>query len=140
MKRRMAILFGPLLVAAAAGPCAAAHTATPPSFGDLPTAPETILGSWKMVGERCEEGETPSTRQVDATIRFEADFGYELVVEGWVSRGRYRVEQMRDVPLRVQLRDTLYNFDLVEGRLENWGEGEAVFLCGRIFERAGSDG
>lgn len=136
MMRRMAIFFTPLLVAALAVPCAAARTTAPQPFGDLSIAPQAILGSWKMVGERCEEGETPGTRQVDAAIRFDADFGYELVVEGWIMRGRYRAEQMRDVPLRVQLRDTLYNFDLVGDRLENWSEGEAVFLCGRIFERS----
>lgn len=104
-------------------------------FGELATVPDELLGAWKMVGEKCEEGETPSTRQVDALIRFERDFSYELTVEGWTSRGKYRVDRMRDSPLRIQLADTLYEFDLVDGRLENWSEGEAVFLCGRIFER-----
>lgn len=136
MARRMAPLVGTLLVAAFAVPCAAAQTPATQSSGELATAPDAILGTWKMVGEKYEEGETPDTKQVDASIRFEPDFGYELVVEGWISRGRYRVEQMRDAPLSIQLRETLYEFDLVDGRLENWSEGEAVFLCGRIFERS----
>ncbi|WP_428632498.1 hypothetical protein [Sphingopyxis sp.] len=135
MARRMVMILVTLALAAFAVPSAAAEPPLAPSFGDLAVAPDAILGIWKMVGEKCEEGETPSTKQVDALIRFERDFGYELTVEGWTSRGRYRVEQMRDAPLRIQLADVLYEFDLVDGRLENWSEGEAVFLCGRIFER-----
>ena len=135
MTRRMAIIAG-TLIAAMTVPCAAAETAAKPASGDLTTAPAEILGAWKMVGEKCEEGETPDTRQINALIRFDRDFGYELTVEGWTSRGNYRVEQLRDSPLTIRLNDSLYEFDLVDGRLENWSEGDAVFLCGRIFERA----
>jgi len=136
MARRMAITAGAWLMAALAAPGAAAE----PDYGELATVPATMLGSWKMVGERCEEGETPSAKRVDALIRFEPDFTYELTVEGWTSRGRYRVDRFRDAPLRIQLAGTLYEFDLVGDRLENWSEGDAVYLCGRIFERAGRDG
>lgn len=136
MVRRMVIIAGMLALTAFGVPSAAADPSPAQSFGDLAVAPDAILGTWKMVGEKCEEGETPGTKQVDASIRFEPDFGYELTVEGWTSRGRYRVERMRDAPLMIQLADVLYEFDLVDGRLENWSEGEAVFLCGRIFERA----
>jgi len=134
--RRTMIFAGMLALAASGIPSAAAESPPAQLSGDLAVVPEDILGTWKMVGEKCEEGETPGTKQVDALIRFEPDFRYELTVEGWTSRGRYRVEQMRDLPLTIQLADVLYEFDLVDGRLENWSEGEAVFLCGRIFERA----
>ncbi len=80
------------------------------------------------------EGETPGTKQVDALVRFERDSRYELTVEAG-SRGSYRVEQMPDSLLSIRLGDVPYEFDLVDGRLENWSEGDAVFLCGRIFER-----
>lgn len=133
MMRRMVTLAGAMAFVAVGVPSAAAGQPQPP--GQLAVVPDELLGTWKMVGEKCEEGETPSTRQVDALIRFERDFSYELTVEGWTSRGKYRVDRMRDSPLRIQLADTLYEFDLVDGRLENWSEGEAVFLCGRIFER-----
>lgn len=136
MMGRTGMIVCALALAAFGVPSAAAESAPASSFGDLAVVPDEILGTWKMVGEKCEEGETPSAKPIDALIRFERDFGYELTVEGWISRGRYRVEQMRDVPLRVQLADPLYEFDLVDGRLENWSEGDAVFLCGRIFERA----
>jgi len=136
MAGRMAIMAGALLLGTLAGPSAA----TEPAYGQLTAVPDTMLGSWKMTGERCEEGETQTTKAVDALIRFEPDFTYELTVEGWTSRGRYRVDRFRAAPLRIQLADTLYEFDLVGDRLENWSEGEAVYLCGRIFERAGSDG
>ncbi len=135
MAGRMAIMAGVLFMATPAAPSAA----TEPAYGQLTAVPDTMLGSWKMTGERCEEGETPSAKAVDAQIRFESDFTYELIVEGWASRGRYRVDRFRAAPLRIQLADTLYEFDLIGDRLENWSEGEAVYLCGRIFERAGSD-
>lgn len=140
MTGRMAIMAGVLLMAALVAPSAPASSMAEPAYGQLATVPATMLGSWKMAGERCEEGETPSAKAVDARIRFEPDFTYELAVEGWTSRGRYRVDRFRDAPLRIQLADTLYEFDLVGDRLENWSEGDAVYLCGRIFERAGSDG
>lgn len=136
MARRAMMVAGLLALAAFGGPPAAAKSIRAPTFDNSAVVPDEILGTWKMVGEKCEEGETPGTRQVDARIRFDRDSGYELTVEGWISRGRYRVEHLLDSPLRIQLADVLYEFDLVDGRLENWSEGEAVFLCGRIFERA----
>ncbi len=135
MVRRMVLIAGALVLAASIVPSAAARSVPAPSFGDSAVAPDEILGTWKMIGEKCEEGETPGTKQVDALIRFEPDFRYELTVEGWRSLGSYRIERMRDSPLAIRLDDTLYEFDLVDGRLENWSEGDAVFLCGRIFER-----
>ena len=136
MAWRMGLIAGLLAWTAFGVPSATAKSVRSPSFGILAVVPEEILGTWKMVGEKCEEGETPGTKQVDALIRFERDSRYELTVEGWTSRGSYRVERMLDSPLRIQLHDVLYEFDLVDGRLENWSEGDAVFLCGRIFERA----
>lgn len=136
MARRMVMIAGVLALAASAVPSAATQTPAPEPRGDLATVPDEILGTWDMVGQKCEEGETPSPRQVYAQIRFDRDFRYELTVEGWTSRGGYRVEQVGDSPLQVQLADVLYEFDLVDGRLENWSEGEAVFLCARVFERA----
>lgn len=136
MARRMVFIAGMLALAAFGAPSAAAETAPEQSFGELAAVPRELLGTWKMTGEKCEEGETPGTKQVDALIRFEPDFRYELTVEGWRSLGGYRVERMRDAPLTIRLDDTLYEFDFVDGRLENWSEGDAVYLCGRIFERS----
>lgn len=134
--RRMVTIACAMAFMAVGAPSAVVAEGQPPQpFGELPAVPDELLGTWKMVGEKCEEGETPSTRQVDALIRFESDFKYELTVEGWRSVGRYRVERMRDSPLTIRLDDTLYEFDFVDGHLENWSEGDAVYLCGRIFER-----
>ncbi len=135
MARQTGIIAVTLALAAYGVPSPATETVSAQSLGEIAAMPDAVLGTWKMVGERCEEGETPGTKQVDAFIRYEPDFSYELTVEGWTSRGRYRVERMRDSPLRVQLNDVLYEFDLVDGQLENWSEGDAAFLCGRIFER-----
>lgn len=135
MARRTVMITGMLALAASVVPSAAARSVCAPSFEEGAVVPDEILGTWKMVGERCEEGETPGTKHVDALIRFERDSRYELTVEGWISRGSYRVERMPDSPLSIRLGDVPYEFDLVDGRLENWSEGDAVFLCGRIFER-----
>lgn len=136
MARRMMMIAGTLALAAFGVPSVATQSPAKEPFGNLAIVPDEIVGAWEMVGERCEEGETPNPRQVNALIRFDRDFRYELTVEGWTSRGGYRVERMRGSPLSIQLADVLYEFDLVDGRLENWSEGDAVFLCGRIFERA----
>ena len=134
----MARVWGPIavsmLVVLSGAPVAAAPSSTE-QFGPLTTAPDQILGYWNMVGERCEEGETPSTKQVSVVLSLDRKFRYELSVEGWRSVGTYSVDRSSNSQLRVQLADTLYNFDLVDNRLENWGEGDAPFLCGRIFER-----
>jgi len=137
MRRRMAMIAGLSALCLFGAPSAAAESTASPLFGKLPAVPGEVLGSWKMVGERCEEGEaTPDTRAVSVNLSLDADFRYELTVEGWRSVGTYRIDRFRDEPLRVQLADTLYEFDLVDGRLENWGEGDAAYLCGRIFERS----
>lgn len=99
------------------------------------SAPKQILGGWKFVREKCEDDTTPNGKSRDVTIRFQPDFSYEISIEGWIFSGTYRVIEMRNSPLRVQIIPSLYNFDLIDGRLENWSEGEAVLLCGRIFER-----
>lgn len=103
--------------------------------GEQRTAPKEILGGWRFVREKCEDGVTPGKKNRDVTIRFEPDYSYEISVEGWVFSGSYQVEQRHDSTLRVRIAPSLYDFDLIDGRLENWSEGEAVFLCGRIFER-----
>jgi hypothetical protein len=136
MARRTGTIAVTLALVAFSIPSAAADPPRSPSYGDFAVVPAEILGAWEMVGEKCDESETRGTKQVDALTRFERDLRYEHTVEGWILRGRYRVEQMRNGPLRNPLAETLYAFDLVDGHLENWGEGEAVFLCGRIFERA----
>ena len=99
------------------------------------SAPKQILGAWKFVREKCEDDVKPSDKSRDVTIRFQPDLSYEISIEGWIFSGTYRVIEMRNSPLRVQIIPSLYNFDLIDGRLENWSEGEAVLLCGRIFER-----
>lgn len=131
----MIVITGLIALAALDVPAAASANPAEPTLGELSAVPDEILGSWQMVGERCEEGETPGTRQLSVVLRLDSHFRYELSVAGWRSVGGYRVDRFRDSPLRIQLRDTLYEFDFVGGRLENWSEGDAVYLCGRIFER-----
>lgn len=97
--------------------------------------PKEILGRWEYVGEECEEGETPSKERREFIIRFHPNFRYEMYVEGWTFFGKYVVERFQDETVRVQFEETLYNFNLVKGRLENWSEGDAVYLCGRMFEK-----
>lgn len=104
-------------------------------YGAVSAVPREILGRWEYVGEECEEGETPSREKRELVIRFHPDFRYEMHVEGWTFFGKFAVEKFRDETVRVRFEETLYNFNLVKGRLENWSEGDAVYLCGRIFEK-----
>lgn len=106
-------------------------------YGQLPAVPKEFIGRWKLVGQECyaDADEQPSKKNPSVIIRFDPDFQYELFVEGWRSLGKFKVEQMRDSSPTAQLEGTLYEFDLVKGRLENWSEGEAVYQCGNIFRR-----
>jgi hypothetical protein len=105
--------------------------------GKLPAVPKEFIGRWKLVGQECEADaeDLPREKHPDVIVRFGQDFRYELSVEGWRSVGRFRIDQMRDSPPTAQLEETMYEFDFVDGRLENWSEGEAVYQCGNIFRR-----
>lgn len=100
-------------------------------------APKQILGSWKLVRQECEEGETFSDKRPVVFVRFNSDFSYDISVEGWNFPGRYEIVQMGNSPLRIRLTESMHNFDLVGERLENWSEGDATYLCGNIFDRGG---
>lgn len=136
MLRFLLIAFFALPFAVSGHATANRQAATDTRFGELRTAPEEVLGGWTFAREECEEGETPSDKRPEMTIRFRPDFSYEFFIEGWTFSGMYRITQNRNSLLRIQLKDSLYNFDLVSDRLENWSEGDATYLCGRIFERA----
>lgn len=105
------------------------------TFGESANVPQGVLGSWKLVREECEEEGEPKAKIPEAIILFREDLRYEFFIEGWTFMGHYKVEKLRDPPLRIQLKDSMQNFDFKNGRLENWSEGDAVYLCGNIFER-----
>ena len=114
---------------------------------DAPTAvevtasavPPDLVGRWRLSREVCEAGSDgkPASRLPDTMLTLHDDFTYDMTIAGWPSRGTFRIEATSDGP-RVQMTDTLLNFDLVDGTLQNWGEGEAVYVCGNVFTREGN--
>lgn len=99
------------------------------------TVPSVLLGSWRQVSEECEEGEQPASDFPETFIRFHPDFRYELTVAGWAIPGQYEIVPLQDKGIHIRLSGSMHNFRLDNGRLENWSEGDAVYLCGRIFAR-----
>jgi hypothetical protein len=99
--------------------------------------PTEFAGNWKLVKQECEPDypDGPETNLPEMSIRFDPDFRYEALVEGWRFVGVYEVGRMQGSPPSAVLGATLYKFDFVKGRLENWSEGEAVYPCANIFER-----
>lgn len=101
--------------------------------------PEKLLGRWVYSHIECDEdlladiGKEPENREIRASISFGADRTYIMDVEGFSFSGSYRYEG-GDHP-RITL-DNWHNFNVVEDTLQNWSEGDAVYLCGRVFERA----
>lgn len=106
-------------------------------YGQLQEVPAEFLGRWQLAHQVCEPDseEVPDTDLPDVVLSFLPDHSYEMVVEGWLGRGTFKVEAFVD-DTRLTLEDTSLNFDAVDGKLENWSEGDAVYPCGNVFERA----
>ena len=106
---------------------------------DTDPVPKELLGEWTYSHIECDEdmlagGEVePENRDIRASISFDANRTYWMDVEGFPFSGSYRYEG-REHP-RITL-DNWLNFNVVENTLQNWSEGDAVYLCGRVFERA----
>jgi hypothetical protein len=96
--------------------------------------PEKLLGTWAYSHQECEQDSdaTPDPRKILASISFEADRTYQLNVEGFEFEGRYRYSGGNYPRLTL---DNLLNFAVEGDTLQNWSEGDAVYLCGRVFVR-----
>ncbi len=105
------------------------------AYGPLSRVPPSVLGRWKLTGQECEEEGDPLRQIGNVFVTFNDDFSYEMNVEGWRFVGKYRVDRFIENKLRIQFEDTAYNFEVEDGRLANWSEGDAVYLCGNIFTR-----
>jgi hypothetical protein len=108
-----------------------------PQAASKQVVPREFVGNWKLVRQECEPDypDGPDKTLPNVSISFKPDFKYEMFVEGWRSVGGFKINAYRGEPLELQVDETMYEFDLVNGRLENWAEGEAVYQCGNIFER-----
>ena len=101
--------------------------------------PKALLGTWTYSHIECDEdmlanleGPYPENRDIRAQVTFAADRTYEMDVEGFRSFGSYRYEasQLPHITL-----DTALNFVVVHDVLQNWSEGDATYVCGRVFMR-----
>ena len=101
--------------------------------------PENLIGTWVYSHDECDEelladmgeGEVEK-RDIRAQISFAEDRTYWMDIEGFPFSGSYRFAG-GDHP-RITL-DTWLNFNVEGETLQNWSEGDAVYLCGRVFVR-----
>lgn len=115
----------------------AQHSETDPQYGELSVVPADYVGNWVRVREICEADseEVPRTNLPPIRLMLTRQHRFTLVEDGRTMRGRFIVERFVQ-GTRLRLLDSLRNFDAVDGRLENWGEGDAVYICGQIYERS----
>ena len=101
--------------------------------------PASLLGTWVYSHDECDEelladiddGEVEK-RDIRAQISFAEDRTYGMDVEGFPFSGSYRYEGGEHPRLTL---DNWLNFNVVGDTLQNWSEGDAVYLCGRVFVR-----
>ena len=100
--------------------------------------PAEVLGQWYLARQECypdvDPEVVPETNLDEVILHLDPSGEYEMSINGWPSRGSFSVSPVMD-RLRVTMDDTHLNFDLIEGTLQNWSEGEATYVCGNVFER-----
>ena len=82
------------------------------------------------------EDAVPDQNLSDVTMWLDETGTYTMNIAGWQSVGQFSVSES-PTGTRVTHEDTQLNFDTVDGTLQNWSEGDAVYLCGNVFEREG---
>ncbi len=98
--------------------------------------PTEFVGHWKLIGQECEPNasELPPKRNAQADLNLQADGSYFLTVEGFPMPGRFNYEALKHGS-RITFERSLLHFEMKNGRLENWSEGDSPYLCGNIFVR-----
>ena len=107
-----------------------------PRYGEIERVPAEFIGRWSFTREVCEpdSGMVPRKKLPQVFLSIRADRTYDLTVEDFFLPGTFKVHSYVD-GTRLKLDGSLLNFDAVDGTLENWSEGDAVYLCGRVFTR-----
>ena len=145
--RRAGLVITPALLAAcspdrektiADAPKPPAAQAATPSFSDnrpRDLMPARLLGEWVYSHEICDPDaeDGPDKRPIRASISFYENGNYAMSIEHFPVSGTYRYEGGQ-YP-RIQLDGSLLNFDIEGDSLQNWGEGDAPYTCGRVFLR-----
>lgn len=147
--RRAGLVIAPALLAACSPPSddgmAVAEAEAAPVSGAAPAAssaprpsdpvPQRLLGAWVYSHEICDPDaeDGPNARPIRASIRFSDAGTYSMDVEGFPQSGTYRYEG--GASPRIQLDGSLLNFNVEGDTLQNWSEGDAPYLCGKVFVR-----
>jgi hypothetical protein len=100
--------------------------------------PTQLVGEWRAVSEKCDPDseEKPSKDIALSTLRLTADGHYRKQDWNGDASGSFTVSTIAGQPSAI-LDDAgnLMHYMLVDGHLENWGEGEAVYPCAQVFAR-----
>ena len=130
-----------IVAVAALSSCDVASQSAPKpdaSYGPLATVPPAFLGTWILDHQSCEADseQTPDPHPPHVQVDLRPDHTYFMTIEGWPAAGTYTVEHLRSGD-RAVFDITRQHFELNKHWLENWSEGDAPYLCGNIFRRAG---
>lgn len=98
--------------------------------------PKQFVGYWKLASIECEADseEGPPKHLHMANLQILEDGQWWMDIEGFPMRGEVEVHDLRSGP-EIRLLPSALDFEIVGQRLENWSEGDAPYMCGRIFER-----
>ena len=100
---------------------------------------ENLHGTWVASREICDsDSEVERTPDIPTTSLILTREGqYRKIEEGKEVRGSYTlVESGNRKTVQLDGNANLSRYEVVEGHLENWGEGEAVYPCALVFQRA----
>ena len=113
-------------------------SAEKPAAPVAPASRSTLVGLWKFAREVCDPEMEMEPRQhiPNALLHLKENGQYQLSVEGFLLFDSYTVSD-HSSGLSVDLNNSPHGFRFVDGHLENWNEGDAVYGCGRVFERVG---
>lgn len=98
-----------------------------------------VAGTWTATREICDPEAGPRGPIAPVTLILGADGRYRRIADGKEVRGSFTLESFTH-GLMVQLDGAamLAHYQMRNGHLENWGEGDAVYPCALIFERGPS--
>ena len=98
--------------------------------------PAGFIGNWRLTSIECEKDsdERPPKHLPQVFLHIDEDGTWYIDVEGFPMRGDVEVHPVKSGP-EIRLTPGALDFHIRDGRLVNDSEGDAPYLCERIFGR-----